>query len=250
MKVVGQHLIISDLHVPWHNKILLKKVLQLAIDFKIKRLVINGDFGDMVTLSKFAEGSLRLLRDWTLSLEYRLQNEVLDLIGQVFKPKTSDLTFMWGNHEDRYWRYMERGDTSKLGEALISPTDGLRLRERGYKVHEHWKQDFIKIGSHLEVSHGQFTNINAAKSIIDKYQGSGICGHNHRIQTYYIGKRMGATAGGLFEIDSEGFWYMDRVTRSGWCNGLSVVTEFDDGTHHTNVIPVYNNVLVFGNRIY
>ena len=71
--------------------------------------------------------------------------------------------FLYGNHEDRYFREVAKGDKAKYGSALLNPTEALKLQKRGYEVKDNWKDDFFTLGEHLDIIHGIYCNVHSAK---------------------------------------------------------------------------------------
>jgi predicted phosphodiesterase len=241
--------VLPDIHVPFHDEALLAKVCSAMRDIRPTGVVISGDFLDLFSLSRFAADSLYALRDVTLSGEYDAGNAVLDMIDAAL-PADCAKHFIYGNHEDRYWRELERGDRGKYGDALKSPTLALGLAERGYATQEHWKKAGIRLGDHLLVTHGSYTNEHTAKQHLLKWQTSVMFGHTHRVQTYVQGRRAAYNIGFLGDIRSKGFDYMDEPSRMQWTNGFAVVRIDEAGDYWAEVIQCHDGRFVCGGRFY
>lgn len=243
-------IILPDVHVPFHDANLVAKVCKLIRDIKPQCLVLSGDFMDLFTLSRHAAGSIAKLRGLTLSQEYRAGREVITGIAAGAKHSAAGaMHYLYGNHEDRYLRFMADGDAGKLGEELTSPEDGLRIRDL-FHVHTDWQNDSIQIGAHLEVIHGTYLNDHAAKKHLDNFAGSVVFGHSHRFQTYVNGKRGAYNIGFLGDRDSIGFSYAPRWTRSKWVNGFAVVYTMDNGDFLVNAVQCWGGKFVFNGRVY
>lgn len=242
-------LITPDVHVPWHNKTLLRKICRLSIHEKIDELDIPGDFSDMNSLNSHQRGSLLKLKTTTLTEEYKQGNELLDgLCASV--GKKAKKRFIYGNHEARYFGWLEDGDNAKVGEELTSPEEGLRLRERGFDVQTNWKDDSVKLGKYLELCHGNKTGKHTAAAALEDFEGSVIFGHSHRFQIYVTGKRAAYNIGFLGDKDSGGFNYMAASGRRKWVNGFAMVYILDDGSYRVVPVQCYNDSFVFNGRVY
>lgn len=95
----GLHLVIGCVHVPFHNEILLQKLLTFITDNKeqISGFHIVGDFLDLKSLSTHDVDVIDKT-GWTLGKEYKEGNKVLDRIDAVL-PEYCQKTFIYGNHE-------------------------------------------------------------------------------------------------------------------------------------------------------
>lgn len=241
--------VLPDIHTPFHDAKLIKKVCQFMKDLRPHGVVISGDFLDLYSLSRYAADSVYSLRDVTLSMEYKTGREVLGWIESAL-PKGCRKEFLYGNHEDRYWRELEKGDRGKYGDALQSPTSALTLRERGWNVGEHWQQDAVQLGDHLEVIHGIYCPVHAAKKHLDEWQGSVIMGHTHRFQSYVSGKRAAYNIGFLGDPNSKGFAYMPRTKRLQWVQGFAVVDIDTHGDYWCQPIQCYGSRFMADGRMY
>lgn len=244
----GTYIITGCNHIPFHNKPFFKAFLSFLDDTQPNGLVLAGDFMDMQSLSSHDRGK-KPLPGVTLDWEYLEGNKALDQIDEIIgkKPKF----YIFGNHEDRYLRYMRDIDNSKLGESLPSPDTALKLVDRGYKVFTNWKSDSVGIGEHLEVSHGEFTNVHVAKKTIDTYRKSSIFFHTHRVQSYIEGQT-GAWNGGCmadFE-NSPAFGYATRAMIKSWLHGFIIVNLDNNGFYNVQQIIWYKDRFYVGNECY
>lgn len=241
-----KYLILPDVHSPFENKTLINKICKLALDVKFYGLVFCGDFADMFSLSSYAENSLKKLKDISQEYEHRKGRELIAKITGAVSPKEKH--FLYGNHEHRYFKTLEKGDNSKL--AIKHPTEEFRLGELGYKVYENWTEDAVKIGPHLEVVHGLNIGVHTAKKTLDDYQGSVIFGHSHRVQSHIEAKRGAWNIGCLCDISHEAFFYMPRVQRARWTNAFAIVDLFDDGTFSVQTVQAWQDRFVAEGKVY
>ncbi len=246
---LNQTLVLPDIHSPWEHKKLLRKICQLMVDVPFTGLVISGDFLDNFSIASHNKGSLGKLRSFDLSDEYRWGNDLLDNLLSAGR-KTTKRHFIYGNHEDRYFRWIEDGDNAKVGKALGSPTTALRLIERGFKVKESWKDDSVRLGSSLEVIHGQYCGLNPVRKHLDVYDGSVMFGHTHAYSCHVRGKRGGYNIGYLGDPSSRGFHYEPLANRKKWTNAFAVVTVLDDGSFLPHPIQCWRGRFLFSGKLY
>lgn len=244
-----QWLIISDVHVPWHSKPLIRKLCKLAHDVKFDGFIINGDFLDLYTLSRHNAGSLGLLKDLTLTQEYVEGNKVLDDLMST-PLRRADKRYLFGNHEDNYRRCLLQDDNAKFGESLRGPLEALSLSERGFQVLQNWKDDSVRLGSHLDVTHGVNCCVHVAAKALSEFEGSVIVGHTHRFNTFVTGRRAAFNVGFLGDRASSGFHYMPAKDRRKWTNSFATVNILDDGDFLANPIQCWNDRFIFNGKLY
>lgn len=249
-KTPGIHVFSGCWHFPFHNKFMYEGVRNLILDLgeKVKGFHLLGDVLDMNSLSSHDRGS-KPLDGVDLAMEYREGNLALDGFDNVL-PNKIDKSFIWGNHEDRYVRYMKDVDNAKLGDALPSPTVALGLKDRGYKVKENWREDYFTYGDHLQGMHGFFCTRNPARTHIDRLKGSAIFVHTHRVDVCYDGEKAGFNIGWGGDKDHPAFGYVPRLTKMNWINGFALVHIDKEGFFHVQVIPVYKNHFWFNGKRY
>lgn len=246
----GMYIVIGCAHAPFHLAPAFKAIQQLLNDNKsdIVGLVLAGDFLDMNSLSSHDKGR-KPLSGVTLDWEYT-ESEIL--LNDLLDPLAANIEkiFIYGNHCDRYNRYMSDIDNSKLGTSLASPIEGLKLVNKGFDIYENWKEDFVILGHHLQVAHGEFFNVHSAKKHIDTYRKSILYYHTHRVQQYIEGSVGGYNGGSMADFTAPVFGYASRAMKNSWLNGFNAVHVDEQGFYHIQQIVCYNNSFVFGNKVY
>ena len=244
----GIHLVLPDVHIPYHNKELITKLLSFIQDNKhqIVGFHILGDFLDLGSLSKHDENTIDN-SGWTLGREYEAGNLLLDAFESIL-PKNIRKTYLYGNHEDRYFRYVSNVKNYKTADAIMSPTQALKLKERGYEVYENWKEDFVQVGKY-QIIHGTYCGTNPSKQHLDKLRSSVIFGHTHRINHHFDLGLHGLNIGTLSDINSSGFKYLSRVERQQWMNGFGIVNVAGDHSQ-AEVIICNDNKFFYGGKQY
>jgi len=244
-------LVISDIHRPFHNKTLWKKVLKLIKDMGtgLHGIILAGDYLDLYTLGSYNTESLANLSGLTLQDEYIDGLEGIDELDSALHKKAKKI-YLYGNHEDRYFRHIKEKDNAKYGGALLNPVEALYLYEKGWEVKTDWQSDYVTLGEHLDVIHGIYTSVHSAKTHLDKTSHSVMFGHTHRVQCYHTGNRAAYNIGGLYDINSKGFLYMPRLQRETWANGFALVNINNDGEFYVEQINVWNDSFLAEGKMY
>lgn len=239
-----QSIILPCCHVPFHNQPYFHKIKNLISDIKPNEIVIQGDFVDCNALGSYEKGRLSST-GIDLEEEYTEASKELDELEQASGHQ--NFVYLFGNHENRYFRWKADINNSKYGD-LVSPIKGLKLEERGYKVFTDYMNDYYSIGS-LQVMHGEFFNIHAAKKHLDTFRRNVMFAHTHRVQYYREGDFAAWNIGFLGNKNAPCFNYAHRSMKEKWANSFAVVTQ-SDGFFHVEVIEFINDSFFFGGLKY
>lgn len=243
----GTHLVLGCVHVPFQNQKVLDGIYQLMQDVEFDGLHLIGDFLDLNTLSSHDKGRFTAVPNLTLDDEYEAGNKVLDNLDSLL-PEYALKTYLYGNHEDRWNRYM--ADMQAAKTPLTSPENALKLTERGYAAFTKWNKDFFILGKHLELLHGEYFCVHTAKKHLDVLRSSCLFAHTHRIQTFVEGNSAAFNIGYLGNRDSATFSYAGRAQKSMWQNGFATVTIDENGDYFVEQVIVCNDKFVYGGKIY
>lgn len=245
----GLYLCLGCIHALGHNVRLIDGITRLLGDKReqVVGLVLMGDVVDCNTLSEYDRGKFTALPGLTLEEEYSAGREVIKQLVEELRPDAHKV-YLYGNHEDRYNRYMANMEDAK--RPLQSPEVGMELDKMGFFVYNQWKHDYVTLGSHLDICHGQYFNVHCAKKHIDNFRGSMMFVHTHRVQTYIEGSVGGFNIGWGGDINSPLFHYMDRGTKKQWQNGFATVQVDEEGDYHVTQVTCHNNKFYYGGKRY
>ena len=241
------YFVLPDAHYPFQNEVLMQKVFDCIGQNKVAGVCISGDWLDLQTLGSYNAESLGMLRDISLDEEYEAGLKGIEELEKVLEPGARRM-FLWGNHEDRYYREMNKKDNAKYGDTLKNPNDALKLKEYNYEIKDNWKDDYFTIGD-IDIIHGVYCNIHTAKKHLDMHGRSIMFGHTHRVQTYYTGTEASFNVGCLADINDKAFGYMPRMQREVWSNAFAVINVID-GKSHVELITVRKNGFYFRGKKY
>ena len=230
------YIVLGCVHIPFENKRMVSSILNYVSQNKVDGVVLAGDILDMRSLSKYDIG--RNLPDEAATLwgEYLAAKTFFLDIESAMSPDCERI-FLYGNHEHRFIEYLKQTQNSRLGNALLSPEKALGLEEKGWTVLNNWQEDYVRLGKNLQVIHGMSLSKNAAADHLSKSVGTDfIFFHTHRFQSYSNGLNTAYNLGFLGDKNSNGFSYVNRLTRDSWVHGFGIVEIDEHNEHH--VYPV------------
>jgi hypothetical protein len=252
---VKRYVVMGCVHLPFHNKAFFNAAMnflaELASNDEIDGLILNGDIIDMHSISRHNKGKITI-PGLTLEIEYKLSNQELDRIDEVLSLSSIPVEkhFLYGNHEMWYYDYMSSVDANKLGQGVIkSPTEALRLIERGYAVQHNYKTAHVIIGD-SEVHHGTYVNKHASFAHANAMRRSNVFNHTHRTGSYLEEGIFVYNLGWMGDKNARVFGYMDRIQKETWTNGLGVITVDEDNISHVEQVTWKNNKFIYGGIFY
>lgn len=245
----GVHIILGCVHVPFHNKEIMNGLIQYMKDLgsELKGIHIIGDFLDMNTLSSHDVNKFTAVPGLTLNAEYYEGNLLLDEFDKYLSEDTIK-TYIYGNHEDRYHRYMSNYENSK--RPLMSPVEALRLEERGYNVMTRWAEDDFKLGNGMHLMHGTYCTDVASKQHMVKYYKTCVMAHTHRISSYVTSEMSGFNIGFLGDKSSPAFNYANKAMKIQWENGFGLVNIDKNGDYYFHQVICKNSKFFINNVQY
>jgi hypothetical protein len=183
----------------------------------------------------------------TLRDEYREGEKAISELVQ-YLPSHATKIYLYGNHEDRFNRFM--ADMQNAKNPLLSPKEGLKLDQKGFLTIEDYNQGLITLGNHLDVIHGVYYSTHCAKAHIDKLRGSVVFAHTHRIQSFIEGEVGGFNIGWGGDANSAAFRYANRAMKSSWQNGFAEAIIDTDQSYHLNQIVCYKDHFFYNGKKY
>lgn len=246
------YLVISDVHVPSHNVSAVNAVCDLAKDLQPSGLVINGDFLDLIELSKHSKASVAQLEGLRIAEVFKRANGVLDQLQKACGPQAQENYMIDGNHEDRLRRWIESGDNSVwLGDEATSIAKRLRLKDRNIAYREGYPKAYVKLG-HLMITHGRWCGKYAAAVHLDRYRTSVLVGHVHTPGAFYASgfekQQAGFVTGHLADASLPALSY--APVPNSWSNGFAVVTVEPNGNFHVELKTFVEGAFYYAGKRY
>ena len=171
----GRYLILSDIHIPYHDRDALILALESVSD--PAGIILNGDIMDHFALSQWDKDPRR--KDF--AAELRTTRQILGIIRDAFP--AASIVYKMGNHEERYERYMELKAPELLDVAAFDLAAVLKLDELGITLVRDKRP--IKLGK-LYILHGQeyqrgfISPVNPARGLFLRAKENCLCGHSHQ----------------------------------------------------------------------
>jgi predicted phosphodiesterase len=235
-------MMVSDVHVPYHDKRAWETAVAASEDLKPDVIVIGGDFLDCYVCSKFDKAPTRF------SL---LSDELREARTELAKLNASRVIYVEGNHEHRLTSYVIRNTAPLAG--LVSIESALRIRERGWQ----WVPypQHVTIGD-LRIQHepmlgGKYGAIRTLES------GGAISwafGHTHTGQVASMGTPDGSeihavNTGWLGDFDSLAFDYCSpAMARQRWRHGFGLFYQDRGKTISAQFVQIINGACVVNGR--
>ena len=249
----GTYLVLGCVHAPFQNKAMIDSVFKfIDSEIKIAGIILNGDIIDNHSLSRYNRGKVTI-PGINLQWEYDQANKFMDQVDSLLRSSgevNPQKHYLFGNHERTYFKAISEFDASKYGEALKSPSEALKLDQRGYRVQSVYEEAYLMLGHNLEVNHGEFYNVHCAKKTIDVYKHSVLFNHTHRFQIYSEGKTVGWNMGWAGDVNSPAFNYASRSMKNSWVNACALVTLDAYSDHYVQPLIFKNDKLIVNNKIY
>lgn len=226
-------LVISDIHVPYHDVNALKLALKYAWDNGAQMIIINGDFLDMYSESDFDKNP----ENRNVAYEIEVGRVILKQIKDKFK--NTKIVYKFGNHEDRHIKYLMKKADKLFGVEEVWLENLLKLREMGIDFVD--SKDVIKCDD-LRIIHGHEIkaggSVNVQRSIFLKTYMNTLAGHFHRegksIVNTLDGNLKGCwTTGCLCDLSP------DYAAYNQWNHGFAWI-ERDNGTFTVSLKTIIN----------
>lgn len=173
----GRWLIMSDIHVPWHDEKAIRACVKEGKRRRIKGIILNGDTSDGYALSRWEKDP----RKRRFAEEVKTHNELLGYLAQEF-PKARRV-YKYGNHDERYDAYLQVKAADLLDIPQFDYAEVMGLNEHGFetiKDRRPWKLGKLNGLHGHEYANTPFGPVNPARGLFMKTLESCMCGHLHR----------------------------------------------------------------------
>lgn len=240
------YLVIADTHIPEHNMTAIKSILYMMDDNKFDGFIHLGDALDLACISHWNKNKKLTSEGMKLKEDYIIGNAILDEFDKRL-PEGCDKHFMYGNHEDWYYQFIENNPAL---EGMYAPKDSLKLEERGYKVYDQYN-DIFRIGR-LSFTHGIYTGMHYVKKHIDECKTNIMFGHLHSGRMRFESspaKQLaiaGYALGCLCDMSPD---YM-KGRPNKWTHGFAIVYFYPDGSFDVDLKRIVKGKFVYNNKLY
>ena len=235
-------LILSDIHIPYHDQAALAIALEFARDWKPTVIVLNGDILDAQEISSHPKDKHNPI---TFQDEINEARQFLRVLRHDHKK--ARIYYTMGNHENRLERYLTQHAPELSSVTSLALDELLDLQALGIEFID---QRCKLTVPPFEIFHGSIIRKDAGNSVrghMTRRGGSVAMGHTHRMgivaRTDRNGVHWGVENGHLSDPDPD--WTHDP----DWQQGFSCIEETDGAVsirqHH-----IHDGRLLVDGRIY
>lgn len=221
----GKWLILSDIHLPYHDTEAVKMALNYGLDNGYKNLLINGDLIDFYQLSRYEKDP----RKRSFKQELESARLFIELVSEWF----DNVIYKLGNHDERYekWMFVKAPELLDCEEFKLD----VLLRCGEHHVTVVGEKRIIKAGK-LNILHGhEFPGgsggVNPARSMFLKACDSILVGHFHKTsshtETTLNGDVITTHSSGHLGENSPSYLPYNK-----WNHGFCTLDLNADGTYH------------------
>lgn len=233
-------LLISDLHIPYHNVEAITLAIEYGIKAKVNTVFINGDLMDFHQLSRFMKDPKKR----SVKHEFDTTKAFLVSLRDAFP--AAEIYWLKGNHCVRYEHWLMTKAYEIFDDEYYHLENRLRLNEQRVKIID--DKTLVKAGQ-LSITHGHhvmrgfFSPVNSARGAWMKAKQSVIIGHVHKVSNHVEVNLDGQTfgcwsTGSLCELRPD---YSPLV--SNYQHGFAHVVVDSDGSFAVNNYQVINGKL-------
>lgn len=228
-------LVLSDLHVPYHNIPAIEATIDHAIKFNVDYVLINGDLVDEHSLSKFLVDPRK--RNFVQEIE--TTNLLLDELQRALP--LAKILFKPGNHDDRLEKYLMRKAPELLGFEEYKLANLLKMYARNIDVVENMR---VIWAGKLAILHGheinmRGTTVNPARTLYLKTKTSCICGHLH-VSSQHTEKRLDGHLISTWSVGHLAEEHPRYAPINNWNLGFCVV-DFDKEFYEVSNYKIIHN---------
>lgn len=169
-------LVLSDIHIPYHNIEALTCAFDFAKQEKPDAILLNGDTLDFFGLSRFMKDP----KARSFAHELKTFKDFMDIIKKTFNAK---IYFKIGNHEERYFHFIWMKAHEIVGVEEFELENIIKARAEGIEI---IKDKRIMKAGDLNIIHGHefggsiFSPVNVARGLFLRGKVSAMQGHNHQ----------------------------------------------------------------------
>lgn len=236
----GWWLVLSDIHLPFHDVQTLELAVKTAKDRGVKGILLNGDTVDCHELSRFDKRP----DDPTYREEVQTGRKFMEWLRA--KLPEGRILFKDGNHEERLTHYLCRKAPALYGLDVLNIPSLLQFQKYGA---EHITDKRVVRLGRLNVLHGHEylggiqTPVNPARGLFLRTKASSLCGHFHQPSEHHeptiVGKPIGCWSTGCACYLSPQYMPYNK-----WGHGFALVEIYRGGHFRVNNLRVLDGEVV------
>jgi len=216
---IGKNLVLADFHLPYHHRGAIERAIADGKKRGTKVVFLNGDIIDFYQTSRW----MKDMRNRSIKGELELAKQVLQYIREQLEPEL--IVWKFGNHEDRYWKYMLNNAPALVGVESFD-TEKMLTREVGEAEYVGEKR-VVMIGG-LSCVHGHefvssvMSPVNAARGFFMRAKGNVLGAHYHQTSEH-LERTIKGHIIGAYSIGCLCDLYPQYAPLNRWNHGYAVV---------------------------
>jgi len=173
-------LVLSDIHIPYHNIESLTCAFDFAKSEKPDAILLNGDTLDFFGLSRFMKDPKKR----SIASELAIFKDFMQILKKTFNAK---IYYKMGNHCERYEHFLWMKAHELVGVEEFEIENILKARAEGIEI---VKDKRIMKAGDLNIIHGHefggsvFSPVNIARGLFLRSKVSAMQGHNHQTSSH------------------------------------------------------------------
>jgi hypothetical protein len=241
--------VLGCVHTPYQDEKAVESTLDFLKFWKPNRVILNGDAYDLLPVSKHCKDPRRLLRlDEEVEEGRKFNRSLRKAVGQ-----DCEIQLHQGNHEARWEVFLKEKAPQLLSLTDFSIEKVFALEESQIEYVRGRNGNYARtmVGGVLV---GHFPLIRpdsgaTAKALVNRYFGSIIAHHSHRMGTYEKntpnGRFIGQEGGCLCTMEPE------YVETPDWSQGFITMERIlDKDTFHISPVRIINGRIFYEGKVF
>lgn len=236
--------IISDVHYPFQDDAAVDLMLKMHSYYKPKNVIIDGDFLDCISLSKFSKEPQE---------PQAFKKQLIEACETIKKlQRYSNVILIEGNHEARLGRYINDNADALSGLVDMESLIARYLKKKITYIRTTPGESMMPWGQDNDILIGHFARVSkntcyTVKLLVEKYMTNVVQAHVHRLGTYAI-RGYGYTYRG-FESGCLCDLNPDYVAKPNWQQGFLVYSEMQ-GIWNIESVTIHDGMTNFRGRVF
>jgi len=230
-------LVMSDIHVPYHDEKALTTAVEYGIKADVDHVVLLGDILDFFSISRWEKDPRK--RDFKREVEAGRQ--FFRAIRSAFP--SAAITWKIGNHEERWESFLFQRAPELVGVdfldlASIYETGEIAILDRM----QHPRVDHINLIHGHEFGKSVFSPVNPARGLFLRSKATALCGHSHQTSVH-VETNMNRTVTGCWSLGCLCDLRPRYAPYNKWNHGFAVITR-DGELSRVDNLKIINGKIV------
>lgn len=233
----GKWLVLSDIHIPYHDDEALSLALEYGAKNNIDHILLNGDICDFFSVSRWMKNP----DERNLSRELQMTREFLGVLRG--ENPNARIVYKIGNHEERWEHYMYTKAPEVVGLTEFEINKLLEFDKYGVELVK--GKQIIKAGSKLTIIHGHEiyggSSVNPARGLYNQMKVCAMMGHRHQ-SSAHSEKNADDKFVACWSIGCLCDMKPEYATINRWNHGFAVV-ELEGNKFNVNNLRIVNGTI-------